>query len=91
MVINDPRIAQGVGNYARAEMLMSLGEVSVALGRKARAGRVDAIKLLFEASGLHNPRVQHEHSGEVTIKVEMPRPKFVENDEGVTDATVVED
>jgi hypothetical protein len=42
--------------------------------RRARAGRPDAVKLLFEVTGIHNPKMQHEHSGDISIRLELPRP-----------------
>lgn len=73
-------------------MVMGLGPAAQALVRRAGRGNPTAIRLLFEASGFHNPKMQHEHSGEVTIKLEMPRPPVVADEAGqVTDAEVVED
>lgn len=91
IVYHDNRIPVALAGRAKVEMMLGLGPASRALVRRASAGRPDAIKLLFEASGFHNPRVRHEHSGEVTIKVDMPRPKFTDEQEAVTDAEVVED
>lgn len=90
---HDDRLALRLAGNARVEHLLGIGPASRSLARKARAGRVDAIKLLFEVSGLHNPRVSHEHSGEVNIKVTMPRPDFksTQAQEPVVDADVVDD
>lgn len=90
---SDARLAARLADNAKIEMMTGLGPATVALTRKARAGRVDAIKLLFEASGLHNPRVQHEHSGEVNIKVSIPRPDVAKThaEDPIVDADVVDD
>jgi hypothetical protein len=58
-------------------------------------GNIPAIKLALESSGYHNPRVQHEHSGEVSITIKnAPRPvrtaDHTEADAPVIDADVVE-
>lgn len=76
--------------------ILGLGPAVKALNRKAAAGRVDAIKLAFESSGFHNPRIQHEHGGEVTITIKnAPRPdrvveEYARDNPTVVDAEVVE-
>lgn len=89
----DARLAARLADNARIETMVGLGPATVALTRKAKAGRVDAIKLLFEASGFHNPRVSHEHSGEVTINVKMPRPDFAatHTEDEIVEATAVDE
>lgn len=72
---------------AQANMKVGLPKMTEALARRGKRGRVDAIKLAMEATGFHNPRIQHEHSGEVKITLNVPRPSPVED---VTDADVVE-
>lgn len=89
MVRHDPRLVQEVASMAQGEMTVALGPAVVALGSRARKGRPDAIKLLFEATGFHNPRVKHEHSGDIKISLSMPRPKF-DADATVADAEVVD-
>jgi hypothetical protein len=93
LALQDARVAQYAADDARLEMIVALGLAAKSLGRKAKAGRTDAIKLLFEASGLHNPRVQHEHSGEVSIKVTVPRPDFAatQASDDIVDADVVDE
>lgn len=89
-----PAVAEEYGSRLRASMLGDLGSASLALGRKARAGRVDAVKLLFESTGFYNPRLsQVEHSGEVQITIKgLPRPTPVEDKYlDVPDADVIED
>jgi hypothetical protein len=58
-----------------------------------RTGKPDAVKLVFEATGFYSPRVQHEHSGDINIKLQIPRPagEIEASAEDVTDADVVED
>lgn len=90
MIRNDPKFAVAVGVEARAQMLTDLGPATTALGKRAKRGRPDAIKLLYEASGFHNPKVQHEHSGDIKITLDIPRPpKRVDAD--IADADVIED
>jgi hypothetical protein len=91
-VLSDERVAQRVREDIQIGMLASLGPAVHALGARAGRGRVDAIKLLLEATGVHNPRVQHEHSGEIKIKLDLPRPAYADaNGADVVDADVVED
>lgn len=74
--------------------IATLGTVPAtkALVKRAKRGRVDAIKLLFEMTGVHNNKVQHEHSGEVSITIKgMQRPEPVATEDSVVDAEVVED
>jgi hypothetical protein len=86
----DPQMAAASASRVQAEMIMGLPLAARALMRRAHKGRVDAIKLAFEATGFHNPRVQHQHSGEISVKVTMPRPPPVEDDPQVVDADVVD-
>jgi hypothetical protein len=69
-------------------MLMDLGPVATAVGARAKRGRIDAAKLLMESTGFHNPRVKHEHSGDIKLTLNIPRPSF---DGEVADADVVDD
>jgi hypothetical protein len=48
-----------------------------AVTRRAKRGRTDAAKLMGEVSGIHNPRIQHEHSGDINLKLVLPRPPEV--------------
>lgn len=95
---SDALFQQGVANAARAEAGLSLVPVTKAVVKRAERGRIDAAKLLYESSGYHNPRVQHEHSGDIKISLDMPRPERKELDgpgkedgEQIVDAEVVED
>lgn len=93
MVRNEPIImADLVASEAKVEMVMGLGPATHALTRRAAKGRPDAIKLLYEASGFHNPRVKHEHSGDIKITLDsMPRPARVVDEDDVVDAEVVDE
>jgi hypothetical protein len=84
---NSPGLHSAVIERARANMIAALPAASRGLGRRA-ARRTDAAKLLFEATGLHNPKIKHEHSGEIVVKMDIPRPSF---DVAPTEAEVVED
>lgn len=87
MASDDGEFHAMVARRARAEMLFGLGPATKALAGRAGRGRVDAIKLLFEASGFHNTHIKHDHSGEIKVKLDIPRPTF---DADVADAEVVE-
>jgi hypothetical protein len=85
----DGELARRIHARAHIALLAGLGPATTALARRSERGNVPAIKLLYEASNYHNPRVQHEHSGEITVKLDMPRPKFVAD--GAVDSTAIED
>jgi hypothetical protein len=99
---SDPIIQTYIGDGTKGTIILGLPTASQALVKRASRGRVDAIKLMFEASGFHNPRVQHEHSGDIKVTIDIPRPERVDErpgnnsaegpaDETVVDADVVED
>jgi len=88
VVLKDPRFEMGIRNSVAVEMVTGLGRATKALNRRSAQRNVPAIKLLYETTGVHNPRIKHEHSGEIKIKFEAPRPTFEHED--VVDATVVE-
>lgn len=92
-LLNRPQFAAAISERAQQEMLVGLGPAVSALSRRAAKGRPDAIKLLFEASGFHNPKVKHEHSGKIEVNLNMPRPVMPKNedDDDVVDAEVVDD
>lgn len=72
----------------RGQANLMLGIIPATVGLSSRAGRkTDAAKYVLEATGVHNPKVKHEHSGEISIKLDIPRPKFVDataSDDGET-------
>jgi len=80
----------------KGEVITELPAIMEAIVRRAKRGRTDAAKLAFEIVGFHNPKVSHEHSGDISVTLNMPRPERVENphaqlEEPVVDAEVVED
>jgi hypothetical protein len=74
----------------RGELLLGLGQAVQGLIRQAARGYPPAVKLVFEASGFHNPKMTHDHTGEVVIRLDMPRP-VATVDEPIPDADVVEE
>lgn len=93
MVRQDPRIQHAIGERIQGHMLIGLGPAAEALMRRAAKGRPDAIKLLFEATGFHNPRVKHEHTGDIKVTLDMPRPARLPSsgEDEIVDAEVVDD
>lgn len=94
MVRNESEVmAKLIAEEAQVEMMLGLGPATKALTRRAAKGRPDAIKLLYEASSFHNPRVKHEHSGDIKITLEsVPRPSFQgSDDDDAIDAEVVDE
>lgn len=59
---------------ARGNALCHLGPSVAGLGRKASYGRPDAVKLLWAMTGLYNDKVSHEHSGDIQLHINIPRP-----------------
>lgn len=90
MVANDPLLQMAIYSRAKAGLVTAVPGTVEAVRKRAQRGRMDAAKIVLEASGVHNPRVQHEHSGEISVKLDMPRPKFIEA-EAVEDAEIVDE
>jgi hypothetical protein len=80
MVQNEPGLAERLARRARGQMAVDLVPAVAAAGQRARRGRIDAVRYISEASGFHSAKVQHDHSGEIKIKLEMPRPDYVDAD-----------
>lgn len=92
LLANDPKLAEEVGKRGMAKLTARLGPVLDGLIGKAETGNPIAAKLVLEASGFHNPRTQHEHSGEVKITMSIPRPAAPEQKTiDIPDADVVEE
>lgn len=99
----DQEFLAGKAGEFTGGLAMQLPQMGEALARRARRGRVDAIKLALEVTGVHNPRVKHEHSGDITISMNsIPRPPRADDetvgqqaqaleDGTIVDATVVEE
>lgn len=75
-ILYDPRVAELLREESQLALAVGLVPTVNALVRRAARGNVPAQKLVLEATGVHNPRVRHEHSGEITIKFDAPRPTF---------------
>lgn len=92
MLAHDPLLAQAIVMRAQSNLLMAVPGTTTAVAKRAQRGRMDAARTVLEATGVHNPRVKHEHSGEVKIKLDMPRPSFrsVDADGEIVDADVVD-
>jgi hypothetical protein len=86
-----PAFQQALMAQAKGEAALQATAAIPAVGRRAQRGRVDATKLLLEVSGMHNPKVNHEHSGEVKITLAtMPRPEPVETEDSVDSDAITE-
>lgn len=90
MLANDPVLQRAIVQQASNNLVVGLPGATAAAVRRSHRGRMDAIKFVSETTGFHNPRVQHEHSGEVTIKMDLPRPTFTDT-ESVADDAVIEE
>lgn len=93
LVQQDARLAAKVHHRAHGVATVGLIPAVKGLSERAARGRPDAVKPLMEVTKFHEPRKQVEHSGEVRITMDVPRPKRVEQemDEEVIEAVVVEE
>lgn len=95
MAAHDEIVRTIIAEHVTGQMVAALPEITAALIKRAKRGRPDAIKLIFEATGYYNPKIKHEHSGDIKITLDIPRPvqtveQFVSGEEPV-DADVVDD
>lgn len=88
-----PHVQVAIGQQAQDALTLGIVPVTERLVKRAkRLGKPQEVKLVMEASGFHNPRVSHEHSGDIKVTLDIPRPvKAPPVDEDVMDAEVVED
>jgi hypothetical protein len=90
-MFSDIRLQNELAARLKLISILGLGAAIKALNRKAAAGRVDGIKLVFESSGFYNPRVQHEHGGDIKITIRnAPRPERTD-EEYIGDAVEIKD
>lgn len=77
MLQKDAVIQKRLRDRAQAEVLMGMVPAAKGLAKRGTR-RTDAAKLVFEMTGLHSTRVDHKHSGDVKITLDIPRPKFAD-------------
>lgn len=92
---NDARLKAALAATAEAELQLGLPASAKAIASRAGRGRPDAAKLTWAATGFHNEKVSHEHSGDIQINVSIPRPQTTVDEIGpgkdYVDAEVVEE
>lgn len=89
---SDPRLYANVLDHVRTDIMSGVGPAVRGLIKRAKSGNPQASRLILEIAGVHNPRVKHEHQGDIKIKLEgLPRPKFerASIDDEIVDADVV--
>lgn len=93
MAANDLRFQANLIERAQGRLMLGLIPTVDAVSRRAGRGNPAQARLLLEATGFHNPKVKHEHSGDIKVHVSMPRPERIEQapDGSVVDADVVEE
>jgi hypothetical protein len=94
MLEKDQGLDERISRRAHAVMKAGLiAGVQRLTDRAVHLGKPDAIKLLMEASGFHNPRVDHKHSGDINIKLTIPRPELPKQagHAEVVDGTAIEE
>ena len=93
--IQEPTFQEMMATIVMGELRAGLGPSVQALVRRASKGNIPAIKLAMEASGFHNPRMDHHHSGKIEIEFKgtMRPPAIVDESkaEPIVDVTVVEE
>jgi hypothetical protein len=92
IVAIDEEIQQVLGTISRGTLIGGMPEVTEAVMRRGSKGNIPAAKLAMEASGFHNPRMDHHHSGKIEIELKgVPRPAATVDEDHVVDADVVEE
>jgi hypothetical protein len=104
VVAEDQEFQRREAMAMQGQIVEHLEGMTAAQVKRALRGRTDAFKLLLEVGGIHNSKVQHEHSGGIELKlVAVPRPPPVDNtpnerpgprpqlDEAIVDAEVIDD
>jgi hypothetical protein len=91
----DEKVQLAIGQASKGAATLAVLPATEALVRRATRGNIPAIKLLYEASGFHNQRLEHKHSGKVEIAftgvMRAPLTEDISQADPVVDATVVED
>lgn len=87
--LNKVEVQREIAERVQAGAMAGLIGASDGLATRA-ARKTDAAKLLFEMTGVHTPRSRVEHSGEVKISLNIPRPTF-EGQEIYDDHKPIED
>jgi hypothetical protein len=91
MLANDPVLKRAIMQHAQGTLMAGLPGATAAAVKRSHRGRMDAIRFVSESTGFHNPRVQHEHSGDIKITVDIPRPKFADTESVADDMDEIED
>lgn len=94
ILATDKELAGRIDAYTTAILRGYQMPVAESLGQVAMSGKFQSQKLLLEATRFHNTKVDHNHSGDIKITVDMPRPPRridPETDGDVVDADVVQD
>ena len=75
LVVESPLLTEALFNKGKVRLMTAVPDITDSLSIRAQeTGKPDAVRLAFEASGFHNPKVQHEHSGDISISLNIPRP-----------------
>lgn len=70
----DERFRAAIMARAEGAALRALPQALAGATRMSRR-RMDAVKWIGEATGFHNPRVDHNVSGDIQITMNIPRPE----------------
>lgn len=89
----DELFQQEVAALAQGSLILDTLRVVKAVGNRAARGNPNMARLALEASGFHNPKVDHKHSGEIKLTLSgIPRPTAGPDETPPpVDAEVVED
>ena len=79
-----------LATYSHMNLGLAMPRITMAVANRAARGNPNMARLAMEASGFHNPKVDHKHSGEIKISITgIPRPS--EETQVIEDAEVVEE
>lgn len=70
----DKLLQAKIADYARATLMAGLPATARGVIARAEEGKLDGVKLAWEATGFHSSKVQHEHSGDISVTLNIPRP-----------------
>jgi hypothetical protein len=92
LIDSDEEVQKAIGSASSGILKGYMTDITHAVARRGSKGNIPAAKLAMEASGFHNPRMDHHHSGKIEIELKgVPRPERVVDEDNVVDADVVDE
>lgn len=95
VISRDELLGRASAEIGQGAMIETWPDVVDAVIKRALRGRVDAAKFIGEVSGIYNPKIRHEHTGDITVHLagsgSVPRPSRPNDVSPVVDADVIEE